>query len=204
MRQRRGTTLLEVLIMSSVGVMLFGVAWYLFSSMSRTSHKIDTRLRAMQASQLLQERLRVDLNQFYPVAGLSMAEATPPRLSFYIFKEYSFVPTQRNQRCVVLEPVTYIFDRESHYLQRNSEVLRFSSFEDIQFSVRDPMPGPAGDPSSWVTISGSYVPEELLSTPDRITDRDRVPWSFSIGLPARCLNEVYSYWLDNPYDHPNR
>jgi type II secretory pathway pseudopilin PulG len=203
-RNRRGTTLLEILVMAGIGVMIFGVAWYLFISMTRTSHKLDTRLRALQASQLLQERLRVDLNQFYPVSGYNMAEATPPRLSFYMFKEYSYVPTQRNQRCIVLEPVTYIFDRESHYLQRNSEVLRFSTFEDIQFSVRDPMPGLGGDASSWVTVSGTYVPEELLSTPDRITERDRVQWSACIGLPARCMNEVYSYWLDNPYDQPNR
>lgn len=189
--------------MSGVGLMLLTVVWWVFFSMTRQSKKLDTRLKALQASLLLTERLKTDLKQFYYVPGVSMAEASPPRLSFYIYKDYVYSPTERSQKCVVLEPITYIFDRETHMLRRNTEFLRFAQFEDISFTVKESTGGTTPDFSNSVMVRATYAPEELLATPDKITAKDRIVWTAMVGLPHRSLTEAYGFWLDNPFDKPD-
>jgi type II secretory pathway pseudopilin PulG len=201
-RRRVAFTMLEVLIMAGIALILLAVSWSVFFAMTNQSRKLDNRLRALQASQIVIERIKTDLKQFYFVPGVSMVEASPPRLSFYVYRDYVYSPTERSQRSVALEPVTYIFDREVHLLRKNTEFIRAAPLEDLQFALRESTGGPAPEYSNSVIIRGVHVSEDLLSTPDRITARDRISWTTVIGLPHRTLAEAYSFWLENPFDRP--
>ena len=188
--------------MGAVGLSLIGVAWWVFSGLTRQSKKLDTRLRAIQASQLTIERMKQDIKQYVHREDWSMVDSAPPRLSMYVFREYVFDPASRAQRSIAVDAVTWVFNPETHFLSRNTEVMRFAQFETIQFSLKSTAPG-SSEYHNAVTIDGVYVPEELLATPDRITDNDRVKWSVTIGLPTLTQREAYGFFLHNPFDVPN-
>jgi len=200
--RNRGFTLLEVLIMSGVALILLGVGWFVFFSATNQSRKLDTRLRAIQASQLLTERIKTDLKGFYYIPSYYMVEASPPRLSFRMFRDYVYSRTERSQASVVLESINYTFDRDLHLVRRNNEQLTACRFESVSFSLKESTAGTAPELSNAVTIHTVYVPDELLNTPERITDKDRVHWMAVIGLPHRSLIEASPFWLDNPFDRP--
>lgn len=208
MRSRRGFSMLEVMVMGAIGLALISVAWFVFTGLTRQSKKLDTRLRAIQASQLTIERLKQDIKQYVHREDWSMVDSAPPRLSLPVFREYVFDPGSRAQRSVAVDSVTWLFNPETHYLMRNTEVLKFAQFETIQFSVKaTPSTGGGatggGEFQNSITIEGTYVPEEMLGTPDRITDTDRVKWSATIGLPTLTQQEAYGFYLQNPFDSPS-
>ena len=200
--RRRAFTLVEILVFSAIALIVLGVAWFIFFSATNQSRKLDSRLRALQANQILIERIKQDLKQFYYVPSYSMVDSAPPRLSFRIYREYSYSRTERSQASVILESINYVFDRDMHTVRRNNDLLYACPFESVQFGLKETLPTAPGEVSNFVTIQTVYVNEELLRTPERITDRDRIPWFTMIGLPHRSLVETSPFWLENPFDRP--
>lgn len=188
--------------MSVIGLTLIAVAWFVFSGLTKQSKKLDTRLRAVQASQLILERIKQDIRQYVHRDDWSMVEASPPRLSIPVFQDYVFDRTLDSQRSIKVEPVNWIFNAETHYLMRNTEVMKFAQFETVTFSAKS-TPNGATEFQNSVTIEGVYVPEELLATPGAVSDADRIRWSTTIGLPALTQREVFGFYLQNPYDVPS-
>lgn len=202
MRRRHGFSMLEVMVMGAIGLALISVGWFVFTGLTRQSKKLDTRLRAIQASQLTIERLKQDIKQYVHREDWSMVDSAPPRLSLPVFREYVFDPGSRAQRSVAVDSVTWLFNPETHYLMRNTEALKFAQFETIQFSVKSTPPG-GGEFQNAITIEGVYVPEEMLGAPDKITEGNRVKWSATIGLPTLTQQEAYGFYLQNPFDTPS-
>jgi Tfp pilus assembly protein PilV len=195
--RRRGFSILEVLVMAAIAFVLLGSAWYIFFAMTKQSRKLDTRMRAIQASQLVIERLKADIKMHVHREGHSMADAAPPRLSLYVFRDYVYDPKSRSQQCVAVDLVHWRFSSDTHRLSRSGDELKFAQFESVSFSVKHPS---AGDFTSHVRVDGVYVPEELLATPDRVTDRDRVRWDATIALPYRTLADAYGFWQEHYFD----
>ena len=202
MRTRRGFTILEVMVMGAIGLALISIAWWIFSSLTKQSKKLDTRLRALQAQQLVVERLAQDVRQYVHRDDWSMVDAVPPRLSLNVYRDYVLDPNSRVQRSIAVDVVNWTFSPETHYLSRNNEVMRFAQFETILFSVKTTPPG-TRDYQNSIKVDGTYVPEELLANPAAVTDKDRVKWSATLGLPAETVREAYGIWLPNPFDAPN-
>ena len=202
MRRRHGFTILEVLIMSAIALTLIGIGWYVFSGLTRQSKKLDTRLRAIQASQLTLERIKQDIRQYVHRDDWSMVDAAPPRLSLPVFREYVFDPVARAQRSIAVDSVSWTFNPETHYLMRNTEVMKFAQFETVQFSLKSSAAG-ATELHNSITIDGVYVPEEMLANPAAVSDTDRIKWSATIGLPTLTQQEAYGFYLQNPFDTPS-
>lgn len=203
MRRRQAFTLLELMVMGGLGLVLMGIAWFIFTSMSKQSKKLDTRLRAIQASQLVIERLKQDLKQYVPEDDPSMTDNVPPRLSFHVYREYVVNPNvnDRTTPSMAVDLVNWTFSPETHFLSRNNEVLRFAQFESVQFSSKL-TPRNVADFQNSVTVEGYYVPEEMLGT--RVaTDKDRVHWKATLGLPAATRTEAFGFCPLNPLDNPH-
>lgn len=202
MRRRNAFTILEVLVMSVIGLTLIAVSWFVFSGLTKQSKKLDTRLRAIQASQLILERIKQDVRQYVHREDWSMVDASPPRLSIPVFQDYVFDRSLDAQRAIKVDAVNWIFNAETHYLTRNTEVMKFAQFETVQFSAKSISSG-AKEFTNSVTIEGVYVPEELLGNPGAISDNERIRWSATIGLPALTQREVFGFYLQNPPDVPS-
>lgn len=200
--RRHGFTILETLVMGAIALSLIAAGWFIFIGLSKQSKKLDTRLRAIQASQLALERIKQDIRQYVHRDDWSMVDSAPPRLSIPVFREYVFDPASRAQKSIAVDAVTWIFNPETHYLSRNTEVMKFAQFESVLFSVEASPPG-APMLTNSVTINGVYVPEEMLGNPAMVTDADRIRWSATIGLPTLTQQEAYGYFLQNPFDVPS-
>lgn len=197
--RRKGFTILEVLVMSAIALVIMGVAWSVFSAMTSQSKKLDTRLRALQASQLVLERLKADIKQHVSRPGEVLFDPASPKLMLKVYRDYVFNPASRGQHSVVVDQVDWTFNPETHQLIRGTEPLKFAQFESITFSVKETAPG-SREYGNSVTVDGVYVPEELLATPERITERDRIKWRATIALPHRTLAEAYGFWQENAFD----
>ena len=121
---RRGFTITELAIMTAIGLVLMGVAWNIFHAMTAQSKKLDAHLKAIMASQVVIERLKTDLAQFYFVPNYAMIEASPSRLSsslrFKICSQYLYSATSPSQNSFLLDRVNYQFYPEEHVLRRNA------------------------------------------------------------------------------------
>lgn len=203
-RRKSAFTLIELIVMGLIGLLVSGMVWYMVVSFTKQSEHLDTRLRALQASQFVFDRIRQDLKGYYHREGYSVVVDFPPRLSFSVFKDYTYDVNRGVQASIHLEPIDYEFDTQTRYLSRNGEPLKFSRFEAVKF---EHLEAPKTTPgrllpivSNSIKVTLTYVPEEKLGTP--LAEGHRITHEAVMSLPQVSLEEAYSFSPPGPFDVP--
>ncbi|MBI4869912.1 MAG: hypothetical protein HY816_23470 [Candidatus Wallbacteria bacterium] len=220
-RSRRGTTLVEVLIMSLVALVLATVMWFLFSGGMRHFRSTDTKLKGVQGAQLLVEHLQDDFDRIcwdpgHPLTGAG--QEGPESLltvSFWVYDK-KYVP-DKLQPTPIVSKVTYKWDPDSRKIFRNDKAMPFSRFEQVRFkfqpaNAKDPYrpQGEKAPPPNSLLYWISSASDERLATldqqsdskePSEKADRRGITTLFgAIHLTGKVAADQFPGWQENPPD----
>lgn len=206
---RGGFTLIEVLVMSAIGILLLGVLYAFFVQSHADTGQMDQRLKSVQGAHLLVERIETDVKQLVcgenrskvllDVEVTSDGGATDNVLSF--FRVDGDATTPRGIRAERLE---YRFDPATKRVLLNGKALPLARFRAVRFDFqkRDPKAVPPVE-ADVLRVVASGVADELADKPDdQVPEQKRSTVVVAIGLTARTAGDQHKYWCRNPSGIP--
>ena len=137
---RKAFTLIEVVIMSAVGMMLMAMAYSFFLSSAKDSTKTSKKLQSIQATVLFLERLQNDIKQSFYLKGkykpsLIYTGAKANGLTFYKIAGKSFPPDKDSP--LELEQVTYQFSPVTSQIYINNKPFGAGRFKYVEFAISE-------------------------------------------------------------------
>lgn len=115
----RAFTLVEMVIVVTIGVAIFAAALMIFNFSNR-SRSVTATARALQTALLIQERFQEDMGRLLPGASMPVKfdPARPSRISFYTYD-----PAATGDK-LVMRPVVYLHDEATKLLMREWDARR--------------------------------------------------------------------------------
>lgn len=189
-RSRRAFTLAEILIFSAIGGMVLYLMYELFIGSSRQGQDLDRKLKAVQGSQLLLERLERDLKHLvYEEGRLELAvDDDGQGVSFYVFDGHA---DDLSDGKIPVHKRVYRFDPATSRVTIDDKPYAPAFFRAVAFQLGD-----AGDgehPVLTMRIGG--VADDLAGLPEEKLDlRSRADFVSSVGLSAIAAAKRDPYW----------
>ena len=199
---RRGFTLLEVMIMSAVGLMLLGVVYSFFVSSSTDSTKMNRKLQSVQAVHLLFERLGNDMKQAFHIKGLYDLKVGDSQgghrnaVTFYRLDPNCDFPEGGNASRVKIERMEYVYSPVTARVYINGKPFTGGIYKKVLFEYE---PGnPEADPPRFkdcLTVTVTGVPDELADRDiSEIDGRSLSTLVCSFAFRPRAVQRVYREW----------
>jgi type II secretory pathway pseudopilin PulG len=137
-RKVRAFTLLEVLIMSAVGLGLVAIVYSFFVSSTRDNARSGKKLQSVQTAAIFFDRLQNDISQAFYLRGryepkIITVNSKPQGLSFYRIVSKSFPPDKHNP--IEIEKVTYQFAESTSQMCVNGKPLSIGRFKFVAFEL---------------------------------------------------------------------
>ena len=137
MRRNKGFTITEIIIVTGLFSILLAVTIGLYVQGNRRSTRLEARLEALQAAQLLRSHLADDFNALIPLAGKrsEIKGASVLALSrVKSDKDCGICGTCLDENFApISERVVYRFDKKSGHVFRNEEQVGEAVFEEVVF-----------------------------------------------------------------------
>ncbi len=194
MKKRKGFTVLEVLVMSSIALFLLGVVYSIFSRSTNEATKMSRKLQSLQAAHLLIERLENDIKQAYYKKGKyhlaisNYGKGKGNRLTFHR-AEASTVPPKRSAPAD-LKKVIYTFDPQSAKVRINGKSFAGGRFKRVKFEYE------WGYPGDHLTVTVTGVPDELADKPLAEIDQNSIATVVAtIAFRNRAMQRTYATWV---------
>ena len=191
--RRRGFTLLEILMFSAVGMVVLYIGYEVFVSATKQGIDLDTKLKAVQGSQMLLERLERDLKHMVYEEGKFELEVSDEGdlVRFYVYDGYDRdltdgeIPVHRRE---------YRFDPSVSRVFIDGAPYNFAYFRAIEFSLDDVGNGEAGQrPILTMRVGG--VADDRAQLPEEMLDlKTRADFVSSVGLSAIAIAKRNPYW----------
>ncbi len=200
-RERRGFTLVEIVVGVGVGGLVLVLVWGLVSTMTRGFASSRDLLTSLQGAHLLVEYLKNDLASVYfdptthPIDNPNAYE-----LAFFVFDPEDNGSIDISNPRAVLEKVSYKFDRDANQVIRNGEPMLFASFEEARFGFIPPKfnqsPKKYGN---YVVIRVTCASDKTIaenrtrSKGDRLT-RNVVTLITAVSVQQKASMEIFPLW----------
>ena len=197
MRRSKAFTLIEVIVMGSIGLFIAGTVWYMVIAFGRRSQELDHRLQSFQSAQVVLTQIRNDVMRFHPMDQVSMVGDLKRRLYIPVVTDYKYDPDQPAKNHIQVQIVTYEFDASDHRLRRGGEPLRLGQFEEVAFEIVE-TEGPTGrdeekpipDVRNYLKVTLTCVPQEKIGTQD-IRDKERITYGAVFPLWPVSFRQAY-------------
>jgi len=193
-------TLVEVVVMSAVGLMLMAMAYELFLSSAKDSSKTSKKLQSLQSVSLLLDRMQHDIKQAFYLKGkyepaLIYTDSTANGLSFYRVNSKSFPPDKESP--LEIEKVIYQFSPVTSQMYINNKPFGIGKFKFVEFKLEDGNPR-ANPPvfADTVTVNIVSVSEEDSST--KLEDIDKRNTSTQVAtfsFSQQAFAKYYENWV---------
>ena len=185
MRKRnKGFTITEIIIVTGLFSILLAVTIGLYVQGNRRSTRLEARLEALQAAQLLRSHLADDFNALIPLAekrseikGASILALSRVKSN----KDCGICGTSLDENFVpISERVVYRFDKKSGRVFRNDEQVGEAVFEEVVFDYCPFEEGFGGE-----TIETTMT----VCLPDREDETETVSCTFH--NPQSVMNRLH-------------
>ncbi len=192
-RWRRGLTVLELLIMSAIGIMLLGMFWSFFTQSHSDTQQMSQKLKSFQGGYLLIERIESDLRQLlfskgtYPVTVSDEGRM----LTFY---RTDLKRTQPDS--VYLTKMVYRYDAASREVFLNDKRILSTRFLDVRFRLdeRDLKATPPREGNVMrITVKGVSAELAKKDASD-IPENKTATLVTAVSLQSKTLAEQHEYW----------
>ena len=200
--RRRAFTLIEVIIMSVVGLMLLGIVYSIFISSSKDSAKMNRKLQAIQAGHLLLERLENDIKQAFYLKGVYDLQVMNHQggfgnaVAFYRLDPKAELPGSGEGKPVKVERIEYIFSPVTARVYINGKPFTTGLFKRVEFSYK-PSNIKANPPvyADTLTVTVTGIPDELAKKDiSEIDERDLATLVSTYSFRARAIKTAYPAW----------
>ena len=204
--QRRGATLLELLVFTGLAALPFAAIWGFWVSGSRQSVRMEGRMLAIQAVPLTLETLRDDLARLVSAgscATTGSADATEGEepghtmtltrfVSYDLDARELYGPDAAGTAWLKTEQVTYRFNPDTHRLERNGRPVGSVRFLDVRLRLE----------GSQARVKLVLCPDDLLDRPEAPPESVRTELDLRLGLPQLAALQAYPGWVGNYFDRP--
>ena len=199
-RRTNAFTLVEVVIMSAVGMMLMAMAYSLFLSSAKDSTKTSKKLQSIQATVVFLEKLQNDIKQSFYLKGryepqLIYTGTKANGLTFYKISGNSFPPDTESP--LELEQVTYQFSPVTSQVYINNKPFGVGRFKYVEFSLEESnMKASPPVFGNTVTVNMVAVADEDLVT--KLEDIDKRETSTQVAtfcFRQQALSKFYDKWV---------
>lgn len=189
---RRAVTIVEVTIFAAVGAVIMSVLYQLFVGASRQGRDLDLKLKAVQGSQLLLERLERDLKHLVYEKDRYEVEVDEEgrRLRFYLFDGHQ---QDLSDGVIPIHQREYRFDPTTNRVTIDQVPYAPAYFRAVQFELTDIGQGKAKKPILTMRVGG--VADEFDELPEGAIDlRTRADFVSSVGLAAVAAAHRQKLW----------
>ena len=196
----RAFTLIEVVVMSAVGMMLMAMAYSFFLSSAKDGTKTSKKLQSIQATVICLERFLNDIKQSFYLKGryepqLIYTGTKANGITFFKISPRSFPPDTENP--LEFEPVTYQFSPVTSQIYINNKPFGAGRFKYVEFSLEeaniDATPPVFGN---TVTVNIVSVSDEDLGT--KLEDIDKREASTQVAtfcFRQQAFSKFYDKWV---------
>lgn len=208
-RQKKGTTLTEVVIGAALASMIMITVWGLFSLSSRMFHSTRKRLVSLQGAFLLLERFNMDLSSVV-LSGDNIQVSDDFKslgFSYYDKDESNFSSTDPK---MVLRKMRYSYnDKSSHFVRKDGPAaardFQVAQFEVILYSLPEKQsPRRPFDESLTFRITCAASDDIEVNKGKSDEDKDRrnkqvVTLISTAGLVQRASEVAFPWWSKARY-----
>ncbi len=193
---RRGFSLVEVLVMSAVGVMLLGSFYFFFIHSSTESTRLDEKVRAVQGVLLFLDRLQTDLERMvyqkgrFDVRVRSVEGGEDNCLEFYVCARTPSASDGATRIGVEKREYRYVPMAKKLYI--DGRPFNAAALAGVSFRLFDEAGG-ARLRVGVRAVSDSHLEGNYRSGADRASD---VKLSFVFGLRPVSLRRLHPFWYD--------
>lgn len=191
---RRGLTVLELLIMSAIGVMLLGMFWSFFTQSHSDTQQMSQKLKSFQGGYLLIERLEGDLRQMvYSKGDMPLVIGDEGKS----IRFYRCDPGLTKPDDIRLKECKYRWDPDTRRVYLNDKAILSTRFLDMRFELdeRDPKATPPRE-GNLLRITVKGVAEELAKKdPSEIPENKTTTLVAAVELQSKTSSEVHEYWF---------
>ena len=189
-RHRRGFTIAEVLVFSVIGGLVLYMTYDFFAASATQGRDLDRKLKAVQGSQLLLERLERDLKHLVYKKDQFELEVDEDRLgvSFYVFDGHR---DDLSEGTIPIHKRVYRFDPATSRMTIDGSVYSPAVFRAIQFQLGDA----GGGEHPVLTMRVGGVADDVAGLPEEDLDlRQRADFVSSVGLAAIADAKRDPFW----------
>lgn len=193
-RARAGHSLLEIVMFAAIGSMVLYIGYELFVGSAKQGRDLDTKLKAVQASQLLLERLERDLKHLVYEEGRYTLEVGEDgrRVRFYMFDGHG---QDLTDGVIPIHLREYLFDPGSSRVMIDGEPYVSAYFRQVLFELGNAGSDPSR-PRPVLTMRVGGVADERAGLPEDDLDlRTRADFVSSVGLSAIAAVERTPQWV---------
>jgi len=192
-RGSRAYTIAEILMFSLVGAVILYIMYDIFVGSSRQGVDLDRKLKAVQGSQLLLERLERDLKHLIHVEGLYELKVDEGgrRVRFYVFDGHG---EDMSDGVIPIHQREFRFDPSTKRVAIDGEVFAVAYFRAVEFQVTD-VGGSVGGERPVLTIRVGGVADDVADLPEEELDlKSRADFVSSVGLAAVAAAKRDPLW----------
>lgn len=188
--RRRGYTIAEILIFSLVGALVLYMTYDFFAASATQGRDLDRKLKAVQGSQLLLERLERDLKHLVYKKDTYELELAEDGLgvSFFVFDGHR---DDLSDGTIPIHKREYRFDPATHRVTIDGSVYTPAVFRAIEFQLGDA----GGGEHPVLTMRVGGVADDVAGLPEEELDlRQRADFVSSVGLAAIADAKRDPFW----------
>lgn len=188
--RRRGYTIAEILIFSLVGALVLYMTYDFFVASATQGRDLDRKLKAVQGSQLLLERLERDLKHLVYKQDTYELEVDEDGLGvrFYVFDGHR---DDLSEGTIPIHERVYRFDPATHRMTIDGSLYSPAVFRAVEFQLGDA----GGGEHPVLTMRVGGVADDVAGLPEEELDlRQRADFVSSVGLAAIADAKRDPFW----------
>jgi hypothetical protein len=210
MRERKGTTLTEVVIGAALASVIMISVWGLFSLSHKMFHSTRKRLVSLQGAFLLLERFNMDLSSIIVSPDSETSVSADNKAFSFSYYDADESDLESQSPKMVLRTMEYSYDEESANFLRKDGHSSVRAFRDAQFEVilyaipekQSPLRPSDEHVTFRITCAASDDIEVNRGKKDQDADRrDKqvVTLISTAGFTQRASEVAFPWWVPNKY-----